>query len=369
MRQALKLAEKARGQTSPNPMVGAVVVQNGEVVGQGFHQKSGTPHAEIHALKDAGDKARGADLYVTLEPCCHFGRTPPCTSAVIKAGIRRVIIAMVDPNPKVAGKGIDILRQAGIEASVGPMTHEAHKLNASFIKHTTTGLPLVILKSATSLDGKIATVTGQSKWITDPLSRLKVHEIRNHVDAILVGIGTVLADDPELTVRLSNQYKTKDPIRVVVDSQGRTPTTAKVFNPNSSTDVIIATTDQICSQKRKNYKKLGAEVWMIPPTPDGRVDLKLLTLKLGQRQITSLLIEGGGEIHASAIDAGIVDEVIFFLAPILIGGRDAPGAIQGSGIKQLNQAVKLKEVTFTTIGQDLMVQAHIDGERYDSIAK
>ena len=201
MRQALKLAEKARGQTSPNPMVGAVVVQNGEVVGQGFHQKSGTPHAEIHALKDAGDKARGADLYVTLEPCCHFGRTPPCTSAVIKAGIRRVIIAMVDPNPKVAGKGIDILRQAGIEASVGPMTHEAHKLNASFIKHTTTGLPLVILKSATSLDGKIATVTGQSKWITDPLSRLKVHEIRNHVDAILVGIGTVLADDPELTVR------------------------------------------------------------------------------------------------------------------------------------------------------------------------
>ena len=363
MQKALDLAEKGRGRTSPNPMVGAVIVQNGRVVGQGFHERAGTPHAEIHALKDAGNKAMGADLYVTLEPCCHFGRTAPCTSAVIEAGIRRVVVAMVDPNPKVAGKGLDQLRRADIETSVGLMADEAQKLNSSFIKHITTGLPLVILKAASSLDGKIATATGESKWITSPLSRLKVHEIRNHVDAILVGVGTVLADDPELTVRLSDQDKTKDPVRVIVDSKGRTPPSAKVFAPNSSTKVIIATTNQIKLEQQQIYEKLGVEVLLIPSRSNGRVDLKQLISKLGQRQITSLLIEGGGEIHASAIGSGIVDEVFFFLAPILIGGREAPSPIQGNGIKHLHEAVQLKKMTCTTIGQDLMVHAQIETKK------
>ena len=363
MQKALDLAEKGRGRTSPNPMVGAVIVQNGKIVGQGFHKRAGTPHAEIHALKEAGDKAMGADLYVTLEPCCHFGRTAPCTSAVIEAGIRRVVMAMIDPNPKVAGKGLDKLRRAGIETSVGLMANEAHKLNSGFIKYTTTGLPLVILKAASSLDGKIATVTGESKWITNPLSRLKVHEIRNHVDAILVGVGTVLADDPQLTVRLSDQDKTKDPVRIIVDSKGKTPHSAKAFAPHSSTKVIVATTNQIKLEQQQLYEKLGAEVLLVPSTSSGRVDLKQLISKLGQRQITSLLIEGGGEIHASAIGSGIVDEVFFFLAPILIGGREAPSSIQGNGIKHLYQAVQLKEMACTAIGQDLMVHALVETKK------
>lgn len=362
MRRALALAERGRGRTSPNPMVGAVVVQSNEVVGEGFHQKAGTPHAEIHALRQAGERAQDATLYVSLEPCCHFGRTPPCTEAVIKTGIRQVVVAMVDPNPQVAGKGISALRQAGLETQVGLLEREAKKQNASFIKYISTGLPLVILKAATSLDGKIATSTGESKWITGPQSRTRVHQIRDAADAVLVGVGTVLADDPLLTTRLPNSVG-QDPVRIVVDSQGRTPPTAKIFNSDSQAGVIIATTDQISASQRQVYRELGAQVLVVNSVAN-RVNLTQLIVQLGQREITSVLIEGGGEIHASAIRSGIVDRVMFFLAPILVGGVDAPGAIQGMGVQQLSQAVKLGEMKVKKIGADLLIEASVEDYVY-----
>ncbi len=362
MRRALALAERGRGRTSPNPMVGAVVVKSNEVVGEGFHQRAGTPHAEIHALRQAGERVQDATLYVSLEPCCHFGRTPPCTEAIIKTGIRQVVVAMVDPNPQVAGKGISALRRAGLETQVGLLEREAKKQNASFIKYISTGLPLVISKAATSLDGKIATSTGESKWITGPQSRTMVHQIRDAVDAVLVGVGTVLADDPLLTTRLPNSVG-RDPVRIVVDSQGRTPPTAKIFNSDSPASVIIATTDQISASQRQVYRELGAQVLVVNSVAN-RVDLTQLIVQLGQREITSVLIEGGGEIHASAIRSGIVDHIMFFLAPILVGGVDAPSAIQGMGIQKLSQAVKLGEMEVKRVGTDLLIEASIEDYVY-----
>ncbi|RKU11049.1 bifunctional diaminohydroxyphosphoribosylaminopyrimidine deaminase/5-amino-6-(5-phosphoribosylamino)uracil reductase RibD [Candidatus Poribacteria bacterium] len=357
MQHALALASKARGRTSPNPMVGAVIVRDGEIVGEGYHQKAGGAHAEIHALNQAEELAEGATMYVTLEPCCHWGRTPPCTDSIIRAKLANVFVAMTDLNPRVAGNGIRQLEAAGISVQVGICEEESRQLNEVFIKYITTQCPFVILKSAISLDGKIATASGESQWITSEASRLKGHEVRAQVDAILVGVGTVIQDDPALTVRLLERQN-EDPVRIVVDSRGRTPLGAKVFNPDSNAGALIAVTESAPLKKIEALKSAGADVLTIAEE-GGRVCLRSLMRELGRREITSVLIEGGGEINAAGLHAGIVDKVMFFVAPKLIGGKDAPSAIEGRGIACLAEAFELSDVKTSQIGADFLIEGYL----------
>ena len=359
MKRALSLACRGRGRTSPNPLVGAVIVKAGRVVGEGYHQKAGTSHAEIHALNAAGEHAKGATLYVNLEPCCHYGRTPPCTEAVLQAGVAEVYVAEVDPNPNVAGKGIHQLRNAGVRVHVGMCAEEAAQLNEVHRKYIQTGKPFVILKTAMSLDGKIATVSGESQWITSEASRQRGHEIRDTVDAILVGSGTVVRDNPSLTTRLQDR-EGQDPIRIVLDSHGRTATDARIFNPESSAGVIIALTPEAPAGNINALEKVGAEV-IIVPAAHGRVCLKRLMEILGEREITSVLVEGGGEVNASAIAAGVVDKVMCFIAPKLIGGRNAPGPIGGEGISSLSDVPHLQRVSITPISDsaDFLIEGYL----------
>ena len=357
MEHALALASKARGRTSPNPLVGAVIVRDGEIVGEGYHQKAGDAHAEINALNQAKGLAEGATMYVTLEPCCHWGRTPPCTESVIRAKLGDVFVAMKDPNPRVAGNGIRQLEEAGIPVQVGICEKESRQLNEVFIKYITTQSPFVILKSAISLDGKIATASGESQWITSEASRLKGHEVRSQVDAILVGVGTVLQDNPSLTVRLPERQN-EDPIRVVVDSRGRTPLGAKVLNPDSNAGTLIAVTESAPPKTIETLKSAGADVLIIDEK-EGRVCLRALMREFGRKEITSVLIEGGGEINAAALQAGIVDKLMFFIAPKLIGGRDAPGSIGGIGIARLAEAYELRDVKIAQIGADFLIEGYL----------
>ena len=350
MQRALALARQANGRTSPNPLVGAVIVKDGKVIGEGYHQKAGTAHAEVHALNAAGENAKGATLYVNLEPCCHWGRTPPCTAAVIQAGIANVYIAEVDPNPSVAGKGIRQLENAGIRVQTGICTQEAAELNEVHRKYIQTGTPFVILKTAMSLDGKIATTAGESQWITSEASRLRGHEIRDQVDAILVGRGTVERDNPSLTTRLQDR-EGQDATRILLDSHGRTPTDARIFNVKSSAGVIVAVTPDAPMANVKALEKAGAEV-LTTPTAHGKVCFMSLMETLGKREITSVLIEGGGEINASAIAAGIVDKVMCFVAPKLIGGRNAPGPIGGEGVLSLKDVPHLQRIRITPMPDD-----------------
>ena len=357
MEHALALASKARGHTSPNPLVGAVIVRNGRIVGEGYHQKAGDAHAEIHALNQAKELAEGATMYVTLEPCCHWGRTPPCTESVIRAKLADVLVAMEDPNPQVAGNGIRQLQEAGMHVQVGLCGAESQRLNEVFIKYITTKRPFVILKSAISLDGKIATASGESQWITSEPSRLKGHEVRAQVDAILVGVGTVIQDNPALTVRLPEKQN-EDPTRIIVDSRGRTPPGAKVFNPDSNAGALIAVTECAPLEKIEALKSAGADVLTIEED-GGRVCLRSLMRVLGQMEITSVLIEGGGEINAAALQAGIVDKLMFFVAPKLIGGKDAPGPVGGVGIAHLAEAFELHNVTTSQIGADFLIEGYL----------
>ncbi|HXH14140.1 MAG TPA: bifunctional diaminohydroxyphosphoribosylaminopyrimidine deaminase/5-amino-6-(5-phosphoribosylamino)uracil reductase RibD [Alphaproteobacteria bacterium] len=357
MREALALAARARGRTSPNPMVGSVVVKDGRIVGRGFHEKAGAPHGEVVALQDAGAQAKGATLYVTLEPCCHYGRTPPCTKTVIAAGVRRVVAAMRDPNPLVSGKGAEALHQAGIDVTLGVLEDEATTLNEVYIKYIITKRPFVFLKVAASLDGKIATVTGESRWITNERSRLLVHQLRDAVDAVMVGINTVLRDDPWLTTRLPDGLG-KDPIRIVVDSHLRTPLTAKLLTASPSARAIIATTAAAPRDKRRQLEARGAEVMVIDGEGPG-VPLGPLMEQLGAMQVTSILLEGGGELHGAALRAGIVDKVLYFLAPKLIGGRTAPTAIAGEGFARLAEAVTLQRVQVRQLDGDLLIEGYV----------
>ena len=359
MKRALDLARRGRGRTSPNPLVGAVVVKAGRVVGEGYHKKAGTPHAEVHALNAAGENAKGATLYTNLEPCCHWGRTPPCTEALLQASIAEVYVAAVDPNPSVAGKGIRQLQNAGIRVHVGFCAEEAAQLNEVHRKYVQTGKPFVILKTAMSLDGKIATASGESQWITSEASRQRGHEIRDTVDAILVGSGTVVRDNPALTTRLQNR-EGQDATRIVLDSYGRTSTDARIFNPESSAEVIIAVTPNALPQNIRALEKVGAEVITVPAA-HGKVCFKRLMERLGEREITSVLIEGGGEINAAAIAAGVVDKVVCFIAPKLIGGRDAPGPIGGEGISSLSDAPHLQRVNITPISDsaDFLIEGYL----------
>ena len=356
MEHALTLASQARGYTSPNPMVGAVIVKDGEIVGEGYHQKAGEAHAEIHALNQAKGLAEGATMYVTLEPCCHWGRTPPCTESLIRAKLANVFVSMKDPNPQVAGKGIRQLHEAGIRVQVGLCEEKSQQLNEVFIKYITTQCPFVILKSAISLDGKIATASGESQWITSEASRLKGHEVRAQVDAILVGVGTVLQDNPSLTTRLPNRTNA-DPIRVIVDSRGRTPPGSKVFNPDSNAGTLIAATENAPLEKIETLKSASADVLIIKDK-EGQVCFRALMRELGRRKITSVLIEGGSEINAAALQAKIVDKLMFFVAPKLIGGKDAPGPIGGVGIARLAEVFELRDANISQIGADFLIEGY-----------
>jgi len=356
MNMALRLAAKARGRTSPNPMVGAVVVKNNRVIARGWHRKAGEPHAEAIALTKAGPAAKGATLYITLEPCSHTGkRTPPCSPLVIQSGVKRMVVAMIDPNPRVSGGGVRAIKKAGIEVVTGILQMEAVKLNEAFIKHVTTGVPFVTLKIAQTLDGKIATATGESQWITGEKAREEGHKLRDGNDAIIVGINTVLKDNPSLTTRIPGG---RDPIRVVIDSGLRIPVNAKVITQTSSAGTIVATTAAAPKSKIKKLQDAGAVV-LVVKTAQGRVDLKDLMKKLGARDIMSVLMEGGAEVNASAVKSGVVDKVVMFVAPLLMTGTDSLCSIGGISPARLSRAIRLTDVTSRFVGQDLMIEGYI----------
>ena len=355
MREALRIARHAEGRTSPNPLVGAVIVRDGRVIAEGWHRKAGTPHAEIHALRMAGELARGATLYVTLEPCSHYGRTGPCAKAVAEAGIARVVVAMQDPNPKVAGRGMAMLREAGVEVRCGVLAEEAARLNEVFLHWITTGLPFVALKTAMTLDGKIATRTGDSQWITGEPARLRVHELRDMYDAILVGIGTVLHDDPSLTTRLPDRQG-KNPLRVVLDSMARTPLSARLLTDGAA-PTLIAVTARAPQERVAALRQAGAEVLVCGEGP--RVDAQALLKALGEREISSVFVEGGGRVNASLLAAGLVDKVYAFVAPKLVGGRDALTPVEGVGAERLSDAVTLTGLAAETVGEDVLLTGYV----------
>ncbi len=356
MRRALRLAEKARGRTSPNPMVGAVVVKNGVIISRGWHRKAGEPHAEAIALGKAGSAAAGATLYVTLEPCSHTDkRTPPCTLAIIRSRIARVVAAMVDPNRKVSGGGVKTLQAAGIDVVTDILEAEAKKLNEAYIKHITTGMPFVTLKIAQTLDGKIATATGESRWITGEKAREESHRLRDINDAVLVGINTVLKDNPSLTARIPGG---RDPVRVIVDSKLKILANATVLTQRSSAKTIIATLASVPKNKIKKFRDAGAEV-IVAKSVRGRVDLRDLMKKLGKMDIISVLIEGGAEINASALKSDIVDKVVLFIAPMIMAGKDALCSVGGTSPIKLSHALRLHNITTRFVGQDLMVEGYI----------
>lgn len=357
MRRALELAGKAAGRTSPNPMVGAVIVKNGRLIAEGYHKKAGRPHGEIEALRKAGKRASGAQMFVNLEPCCHQGRTPPCTQALIESGIKEVFVGMRDPNPLVAGKGIRRLKQAGIPVHTGLLKQECQHLNEVFVKYIQTGMPFVTLKSALSLDGKIATSTGESQWITGPEARQRVHRMRDQVDAILVGAGTVLKDNPRLTTRLK-KGKGRNPARVILDAGAEIPLRARVFNHADRDRVVYITTSKASVARVNRLISRGVTTHVFSSN-NGHISLKKLTKLLGKMEIASVVLEGGGGINASALKSGIVDKVMLFLAPTIIGGESAPGVVGGPGIKNLKQALNIKNVTVTPVGADLMIEGYL----------
>jgi len=355
MREALCLARLGRGRTSPNPVVGAIIVNEGRIVGRGWHQKAGQAHAEIHALSEAGYMAKEATMYVTLEPCCHCGRTGACTEAIMAAGIKRVVVAMTDPNPLVAGCGIGILRQNGIAVETDVMSGEAALLNAPFIKWITCKMPFVTLKNGISLDGKIATRTGNSRWITGAESRLEVHRMRDAADVVITGIGTVIADDPELTTRLPEGGKS--PIRLVADRFARTPLTAKLINDQKA-PTIIAVSEAAPLHRITALEAKGVEILMVREVGD-RLDLSEILYNLGQRCLTHVMVEAGGTLNSSFLFGNYVDRVVMFIAPRIIGGNGAPGAYGGAGSDLLTDAVELEDLTVSQLGPDLMIEGFV----------
>jgi diaminohydroxyphosphoribosylaminopyrimidine deaminase/5-amino-6-(5-phosphoribosylamino)uracil reductase len=416
MKLALKLAARGAGWVSPNPMVGAVVVKEGQVVGRGYHRRAGEPHAEVVALQEAKDAAPGATLYVTLEPCHHHGRTPPCTQAILQAGVRRVVIATRDPNPQVTGDGAAYLSSQELEVEIGLMEAEASRLNEAWFKWVATGLPWVIAKAACSLDGRIATATGESQWLTGEKARIFGHRLRHRVDAILVGVNTVLADDPQLTTRLpgrgrkvvggggkgpqahlqssptpppptpyvsgtgfqpvqgeggpdeltenrkpKTENRAKDPIRIVLDSTLRIPLSARLLHLDSPAPTWVACTEQAPKEKIQALQQQGAGVLVLPPESQEseRVCLKALLELLGQRQIQSLLVEGGAETLGAFFEQRLVDKFYFFYAPKFLGGRQAPGVLGGQGIIRLEDALVAKDWSLRRLGPDLLIWGYL----------
>jgi diaminohydroxyphosphoribosylaminopyrimidine deaminase/5-amino-6-(5-phosphoribosylamino)uracil reductase len=356
MRRALELAARARGLTSPNPMVGAVVVRDGALVAEGFHHRAGAPHAEVEALTAAGDRARGATLYVTLEPCVHHGRTPPCVPAVVAASVARVVIAIADPNPLVSGRGLAALQEAGLEVAVGALAGEAAALNRVFMTAVRLQRPHVTLKVGMTLDGKIADVHGSSRWITGEPARLHAHRMRAESDAIVAGVATVLRDDPRLDVRLPEPWP-REPYRVVLDSAARTPVDARILHAGDPSRVIVAVTRAASPGRVRALREAGVTVLELPGAA-GRVDVSGLLAQLYEREVRAVLLEGGGEVHAAFLEAGLVDRVAAFVAPMLLGGRHAPTAVGGGG-RALKDAVRLLGTTVTTVGEDILVEADV----------
>ncbi len=354
MKMALDLARHGEGLTSPNPMVGALIVKDGEVVGRGFHVKAGEDHAEIIALKEAVDKARGGILYITLEPCCHVGKTGPCTEAIVKAGLRKVVVGMLDPNDLVNGKSIRELRRLGVEVEVGVLEKECQELNEFFtfwIKHQT---PFVILKTASTLDGKIATFRGESKWITSEESRAMVQTLRNRVDAILVGIGTVMTDNPSLTLQGKDRV---NPLRIVVDSKLRISPRAKVLKVDEKHRTMVVTTRKATLKKRKALERKGVEV-VVVPDKRGRVSIVSLLKLVGKQGVMSVLVEGGAEVNASFLKEKLAHKIYTFMAPRILGD-DALGAYSNMGLSDLDQAIKIKNIRMENIGKDFLICGYI----------
>ena len=329
MERAIELAKRGQGMVSPNPMVGAIIVKEGKIIGEGYHMCYGEAHAEVNAFNNAKEDTKGACLYVTLEPCSHYGKTPPCVDMVIKKGISRVVIGSLDPNPLVAGRGIRKLKENGIEVKIGVLEDKCKEMNKVFMKYITSQRPYVVLKSAMTIDGKISTAIGKSKWITGKEARLEGHKLRNELKGIMVGVNTIIADNPELTCRID---KGRNPIRIVVDSKLRIPLDAKVVNDQFKNKTIIATTEMAHKGKLKLLKDRGIDV---------------------------ILLEGGAELNYSALAEGIVDEVNIFIAPKIIGGREAKSAIAGDGVKELSQAFKLEKMSVGFIGEDIWIKGKV----------
>jgi len=353
IKRALAIAELARGKTSPNPMVGALLVKNGRIISEGYHKKAGTPHAEVIAIDKAGEKASGATLYVNLEPCCHKDkRTPPCTENIISSGIKKVVIAMKDPNPKVSGKGIAALEKAGIQVKPGILEVKAVKLNEVYIKYITSGMPFVILKVAMTLDGKIATPDGESKWITGEKARRMLHKLRGNSDAVMTAIGTVKADNPRLTCRVSGH---KNPVRIIIDPRLETMLDSHVSSCPPETIIVTRS----ANDKKFMYKKFYEKGISFIKYQSEKLDLLWLMHELGKLSITSLLIEGGSSLSSYCLEAGIVDKVMFFIAPKIIGGRDSFPAVGGKSFRKLEDAYRLRDVKTKQIGEDILIEGYI----------
>ncbi|MBI2364899.1 MAG: bifunctional diaminohydroxyphosphoribosylaminopyrimidine deaminase/5-amino-6-(5-phosphoribosylamino)uracil reductase RibD [Deltaproteobacteria bacterium] len=351
---ACRLALKAAGRTSPNPMVGAVLVRGKRIVATGYHPFAGADHAEIVALKRAGAKARGATLYINLEPCSHQGRTPPCTDALIRAGIKEVVAGMKDPNPRVAGRGFARLRRAGIRVRSGLLGEECRTLNEAFVKFITRRLPFVTLKLAASLDGKIATASGDARWISGADSRAMVHRMRNHVDGVLVGSGTAIADDPQLTCRIRGG---RNPWRIVVDGRLRIRPSARLFHQRDPGKTIVVTSTRAPAAKARALESRGAQVWRFPLC-GGEISWMALLRGLADSRMLSVLIEGGATVAASALRAKIVDKVIFFYAPKILGG-DGRVMIDSLGIRRVDRLLRIRRLAFRKSGEDLLVTGYL----------
>jgi diaminohydroxyphosphoribosylaminopyrimidine deaminase/5-amino-6-(5-phosphoribosylamino)uracil reductase len=358
MRLALSLAARGRGMTHPNPMVGAVMVRDGKVVGKGYHRGPFTPHAEVVALAEAGERAAGSTLYVTLEPCNHHGRTPPCTEAVLRAGVARVVIAAPDPNPGVKGGGAERLRSAGVEVVTGVLQKESEELNAAYVKYVTTGLPLVTLKVAATADGKVAARGGLSRWITGKAARRLVHEMRRASDAVLVGRGTVEADDPELTVRHVPLRGAHHPLRVVVDSRLSMSLDRKLAR-GGIPKVVVATTREHDAAKAEELRRRGVEVWVLDSSPDGGVDLLELLKALGRAEVAHLLVEGGPSLLASFMREGLADRLALFLAPRVFGDREARSWVEGLRVEDPSRGLPLRWTRQRRVGEDLLLEAEV----------
>ncbi len=352
MRRAIELAKRGEGHTNPNPMVGAVIVKDGKIIGEGFHERYGELHAERNAFKNLTESAEGADMYVTLEPCCHHGKQPPCTDAVIAHKIRRVFVGSPDPNPLVSGRGVEILREAGIEVVTDLLRGECDAVNEVFFHYITTGMPYVVAKYAMSADGKIATVTGDSKWITNEESRRRVHAMRGRYFAIMAGIGTVLADDPMLNCRIGGA---RDPVRVIADSHLSIPSECNILKTADDIKTYIAYTNANAADIER-VEKSGAICAKIPAGADGEADLRELMRYLGGQKIDSVLLEGGAELNFSAFKAGIVNKAVTFTAPMIIGGAGAKAPVGGAGFERISDSVRLELERVEVIGGDIMAE-------------
>ena len=358
MNMALDLAAKGEGFTSPNPMVGAVVVKDGQVVGRGYHQVAGGPHAEVNALDAAGDLAKGATLYVTLEPCNHTGRTPPCTRKILELGVKRVVAAMQDPNKKVTGGGLEFLAQNGVQVSTGVCEAQADKLNEAFTKYVSSGRPFVTAKCAATLDGRIATRTGDSRWVTGETARRFVHQLRHRVDAIMVGINTIRNDDPSLTTRLPDQQGC-DPVRIILDTHLSISPDARVLRQVSTVPTILVAGPAAEGNKKRALEKTGARVVEVSLKND-LIDMNALMERLGTMELTSLLIEGGSRVLASAFNSAIVDKVCFFYAPKILGGDDGVPICRGPGVELMSQCIAINDIAVHRLGDDVLIEGYVE---------